>query len=113
MTFGNKLKLIRQKNGWSQSDLARRLNTSKQVISRYENEQTTPKITVGVQYAKTLGVPINLLLDDEKDLFEKEISEEVSPQDNQIIRLLFNLTVEEQKEALNYIKFISKHNQDT
>lgn len=112
MTFGNKLKLIRQKNGWSQSDLARRLNTSKQVISRYENEQTTPKITVGVQYAKMLGVPINVLLDDEKDLFEKETSEEFSPQDNQIIRLFFNLSIEEQKEALNYIKFIAKHNQD-
>lgn len=63
-TFGEKLKDVRVQNGWSQEELAKRLGTSKQVISRYENGQRTPKITVAQVWAETLGVPLGYLLDD-------------------------------------------------
>ena len=64
MTFGKKLKQIRLERGLSQDEFANILGTSKQVISRYETEQRTPKITVAQDYAKRLGLPFNYLIDD-------------------------------------------------
>ena len=45
----------------SQEELAALLGTSKQVISRYETGQRSPKITVASEYAAKLGVPISAL----------------------------------------------------
>lgn len=67
MTFGKKLKQIRLERGLSQDEFANILGTSKQVISRYETEQRTPKITVAQDYAKRLGLPFNYLIDDSYD----------------------------------------------
>lgn len=63
-TFGEKLKLLRSQRELSQDRLAEILGTSKQVISRYENNQRTPKITVARQYAEKLGVNLSYLIDD-------------------------------------------------
>ena len=43
--FGTKLKKIRIEKNMSQDEMATFLGTSKQVISRYETNQRTPKIT--------------------------------------------------------------------
>ncbi len=67
MTFGTKLKNIRTERGLTQEELAILLKTSKQVISRYENNQRTPKISVAKEYAETLGVSLNYLVDDNLD----------------------------------------------
>lgn len=68
MSFGSKLKQYRLKLGLSQDELAKKLNTTKQVISRYENEQRSPKISVAVEIAEKLGLPLDSLIDDRKDL---------------------------------------------
>ncbi|WP_164919062.1 MULTISPECIES: helix-turn-helix domain-containing protein [Acutalibacteraceae] len=60
--FGDRLKAIRLEHRMSQEDFARLLGTSKQVISRYETNQRTPKITVANRYAEILNVPISGLL---------------------------------------------------
>ena len=70
MTFGKKLKQIRLERGLSQDEFANMLGTSKQVISRYETEQRTPKLTVAQDYAKKLGLPLNYLIDDSYDNVE-------------------------------------------
>lgn len=71
MTFGDKLKKIRNEKGMSQDELASLLGTSKQVISRYETNQRTPKITVVSEYAATLSVPLSYLLDNDMNSIEK------------------------------------------
>lgn len=63
-TFGDRLKQIRLDRDMSQEELALLLGTSKQVISRYETNQRTPKITVANEYAQKLGVPLNALLEE-------------------------------------------------
>lgn len=45
VTFGASLKRLRMERGLSQEELARRLGTSKQAISRYENGARVPKIS--------------------------------------------------------------------
>lgn len=64
MTFGEKLKAIRARRSLSQDELANLLGTSKQVISRYETGQRTPKITTAAEYAKILGISLSALIDD-------------------------------------------------
>lgn len=68
MSFGAKLKEYRTIHGISQEDLAKRLNTTKQVISRYENEQRSPKLSIAVEYFEKLGIPLDILVDDKKGL---------------------------------------------
>ena len=62
-TFGEKLKAIRQEKGMTQEEFASLLGTSKQVISRYEKNQRTPKITAVHAYAKKLGIDPVYLVD--------------------------------------------------
>ncbi|NSL49884.1 helix-turn-helix transcriptional regulator, partial len=62
LTFGDKLKKIRTERNMSQEELGELLGTSKQVISRYETNQRTPKITVVEEYARKLNVPLEYLV---------------------------------------------------
>lgn len=62
-TFGDNLRKIRKEKGMTQDELAAVLGTSKQVLSRYENGQRSPKVSVVSEFAEKLGVPINALTD--------------------------------------------------
>ena len=62
LNFGDILKQLRQAKGMSQEEFASLLGTTKQVVSRYENGQRTPKITVAQKYAEVLGISLNELL---------------------------------------------------
>lgn len=64
--FGDNLKRIRMERGLTQDDLADMVGTSKQVISRYENGQRSPKVTVVAFYAGLLNVPISQLIGEEE-----------------------------------------------
>ena len=63
--FGDRLRIARIKKGLSQEELASLVGSTKQVVSKYENNQRTPKVTVANQYAEALGVPLHHLLDGE------------------------------------------------
>lgn len=63
--FGRRLRQVRQEMKMSQEEFAALLGTSKQVISRYENGQRSPKISVAADYAQKLGIPLGALNDDE------------------------------------------------
>lgn len=65
MTFGEKLRALRDQRGWTQEQIANKLGTSKQVISRYENNQRSPKLSVALKYAEILGVSSNYFTDNE------------------------------------------------
>lgn len=59
--FGENLKRIRMERQLTQEQLADLLGTSKQVISRYENGQRSPKVSIVDEYARKLGVSISEL----------------------------------------------------
>lgn len=64
MKFCEKLKLLREERGMSLSEFANLLGTSKQVLSRYERGENTPKITTVTHYAKVLDVSLAYLMKD-------------------------------------------------
>lgn len=77
MKFCEKLKMLREERNMSQVEFANLLGTSKQVISRYEKGENTPKITTVAHYADVLGVSLEFFMNDNVEKLpeqEKELS---------------------------------------
>ena len=64
MKFCDKLKLLREEKEMTLAEFADLLGTSKQVLSRYERGENTPKITTVAHYAKVLNVSLAYLMND-------------------------------------------------
>lgn len=67
VSFGERLRSIRKQKDMSQDEFAKLLDTSKQVLSRYETGQRIPKITQVQQYAKALNVSADYLMGDSSE----------------------------------------------
>lgn len=44
MILADKIIRLRKKNGWSQEELAAKMNVSRQAVSKWEAAQTTPDL---------------------------------------------------------------------
>lgn len=60
--FGKRLKKARTDKGLTQQELAESINTSKSMISGYENGKNDPARSVLINLSKQLGVSINYLM---------------------------------------------------
>ena len=72
-----KLKELRIKNGFTQHDLAKKLNVSSQTILNWENEIYEPKISQLIQIADLFDVSLDYLLERNKKNIINEISNEL------------------------------------
>lgn len=70
MIFADKLIRLRKKNGWSQEELAEKLNVSRQAVSKWESAQTVPELEKLLQLSALFGVTTDYLLKDELELEE-------------------------------------------
>lgn len=66
MTFGEKLYTLRKKSGHSQEALAEHLHTTRQAVSKWENNQGFPETEKLVQLAGYFAVTTDYLLRDEQ-----------------------------------------------
>lgn len=80
MTLGQKLKEIRKRFGMSQEQLVEILNVSRQAITKWENDGGLPDVSNLQEIAKTFGITVDYLLDDENQLpalsLRKELDKE-------------------------------------
>ncbi|MBP3673386.1 MAG: helix-turn-helix transcriptional regulator [Oscillospiraceae bacterium] len=60
--LGQRICELRTALGWSQVDLARRLQVAKQTVSNWENENIQPSIEMLVRIAKLFGVTTDYML---------------------------------------------------
>lgn len=60
--LGNQIKELRLAFGWTQVELARRLNISKQTVSNWENDNIQPSIEMLVHLAEVFRVSTDYLL---------------------------------------------------
>lgn len=79
--FGNNLKTLRLKAGWTQSQLTQKLGITKSVISAYETRIRLPSYNILIHIAKVFKVSTDYLLGLEKTqkidlsgLTDKEVS---------------------------------------
>ncbi len=61
----NRVKEVREKHGWSQGELARRLGVSRQTINAVENDKYDPSLPLALRLARLFGVAVTeLFIDD-------------------------------------------------
>ena len=61
MTFGEKLFKLRKEKGLSQEQLAEQMNTTRQAVSKWENDQTSPDSLKMIRLAEVLDTDIEYL----------------------------------------------------
>lgn len=66
MIFADKLITLRKKAGWSQEELAEKLNVTRQSVSKWEGAQSVPDIDKILQLSCLFGVTTDYLLKDEQ-----------------------------------------------
>ena len=65
MILADKIIRLRKKNGWSQEELAYKMNVSRQAVSKWEGAQTIPDLEKILQLSLLFGVTTDYLLKDE------------------------------------------------
>ena len=60
--LSQRIREMRQAAGWSQVDLAKKLNVSKQTVSNWENENIQPSIEMLVRLSKIFNVTTDYML---------------------------------------------------
>lgn len=82
MKFNEKLREYRKIFGISQEKLAEKLNVSRQVITKWENDIGLPEISNLKCIAKLFGVSVDYLLDDERNIEYPILKEEITLEKN-------------------------------
>ena len=62
MIIGERIKVLRKENGWSQGELAEKIGADGRQISRYENGHITPSAEALVRLAQAFDVSVDYLL---------------------------------------------------
>ena len=70
MILADKIIELRKKNGWSQEELAEKLDVSRQSISKWEGAQSVPDMARILRLSEIFGVSTDTLLKDELTLTE-------------------------------------------
>ena len=76
MILADKIIRLRKKNGWSQEELADKMNVSRQAVSKWEGAQTIPDLEKILQLSVLFGVTTDYLLKDEIE--DEEFTDDVS-----------------------------------
>lgn len=69
MTLSEKITCLRKKEGWSQEQLAEKLNVSRQAVSKWESGQSIPDVDKIISMATLFHVTTDFLLKDDPQTF--------------------------------------------
>ncbi len=101
MILADKIIMLRKKNGWSQEELAEKMDVTRQSVSKWESAQSTPDLAKILQLSGLFGVSTDYLLKDE--LEEAEYTNDV--QETSAVR---RVSIEEANEFLQVKEFTAK-----
>ena len=96
--FAKALYNRRKQLGLTQDELAERVGTSKQIVSRYELGQRSPKIGMANKFAEALGTTLDELLGIEGEL--EEYSNEPKTHEARLLVKGIDKMPEEQRKAI-------------
>ena len=98
MILADKIIRLRKKNGWSQEELADKMNVSRQAVSKWESVQSIPDLEKILQLGTLFGVTTDYLLKD--DIEDEEFTDD--SYDNIVKRITIeeaNTYLEQRKRA--------------
>lgn len=78
MILADKIARLRKKNGWSQEELAEKMNVSRQAVSKWESAQTVSDLEKILMLGNLFGVTTDYLLKDEMENEEFSAGEEIT-----------------------------------
>ena len=103
--FGARLRQIRKDLGETQDEFAARIGTSKQVLSRYENGQRIPKISLLERYARSLNVSVDYLMGNTE---EQEVAYKTfCAQDENPFYMIFLDVLDKMKMSESEVSFLT------
>lgn len=70
ITIGKRIAALRREKGLKQEEVAQVLDVSSQAVSKWENDQSCPDISLLPKLAKLLGVSVDVLLSGEEQKTE-------------------------------------------
>lgn len=115
MNFGEKIKYRRQELGLSQTDIAKKIGTTKQNVSLWENNKLRKRMSIFKveELARVLKVtPMSLITDgaplDEKNYINPT---KLNSFDNELVNLVLNLNAEEKIILYNQLIEMAGRNQ--
>lgn len=112
MDFSETLKILREKNGYTQKELGALINLSEQAISHYENNTNSPNIDTIIKIANIFDVSIDYLLG--RSTNDAPYSRLVQKFSNitvdELISRLLSLDQRHRTDALTAITYIQSHN---
>ena len=99
MILADKIIELRKKNGWSQEELAEKLDVSRQAVSKWESAQSVPDMNRILMLSQVFGVSTDYLLKD-------ELGEEApgAPLPEDAGKTLRRVSLEEAQDFLRYRK---------
>ena len=102
MILADKIIELRKKNGWSQEELAEKLNVSRQSISKWESAQAIPDMNRIITMSQIFGVSTDMLLKDELELTAAQGEADFDEPQARVV------TVEEACDYLEFKSFSSR-----
>lgn len=100
MILADKIMMLRKKNGWSQEELAERLDVSRQSVSKWEGGLSVPDMNKILAMSALFGVSTDYLLKDEL--------EEVSPSESSETDDLGSLHMVDTETANRYLSLVER-----
>lgn len=97
MILADKIIRQRKKNGWSQEELAEKMEVSRQAVSKWESAQTIPDLEKILKLGNLFGVTTDYLLKDEME--DEEFSDDNKPSVKRITLTQANDYLEWRKAA--------------
>jgi len=121
--FPQILKREREKRQMTLQEMADYLGTTKQVLSRYERGERSPKLITAAMFAQKLGIPISVFQED-IDTSNIKLSAEIAltPEEKRkveiiktiqrhadAIELLEKFPPDQYNQAMNFLRFLSEN----
>ncbi len=108
-----RLKLLRNKNGQSQKDIAERLGITQQAYANYERGAREPDNETLSQLADLFGVSVDYLLGRTDEPIPQSLDEQLNGIEFALFGEVKDLTDEEKQDILDFVKFTKSKRKDT
>ncbi len=110
MNLGNALKTFREKNSFSQEDVASFLGIKREVLSYYENNSREPSLEILKKLANLYGVEMTAFFETNEDKAKTNLAfafraDEIAEKDMEVIS-------EFKKIVMNYLKMVELEKAD-
>lgn len=78
LKIGDKITQLRKTKSWSQTDLAKAIDASREAIGKYERNEVIPSVEVAKKIADIFDVMLDYLVNDQtKPIFDKVVVQRI------------------------------------